>query len=133
MNENKDYKKQLDAQDFERIRTIVDAMAVQRRNLGMSQRDLAVRCGMPQSTIARIETYKTTPNLRTFFRMMHYLGMELVVNEQRTEEIRYETMEHNINEETIAAIEEGRRIAKDNSVRTYNTVEELMADLENEL
>lgn len=133
MNENKDYKKQLDAQDFERIRTIVDAMAVQRRNLGMSQRDLAVRCGMPQSTIARIETYKTTPNLRTFFRMMHYLGMELVVNEQRTEEIRYETMEHNINEETIAAIEEGRRIAKDNSVRTYNTVEELMADLENEI
>lgn len=133
MNENKDYKKQLDAQDFERIRTIVDAMAVQRRNLGMSQRDLAVRCGMSQSTIARIETYKTTPNLRTFFRMMHYLGMELVVNEQRTEEIRYETMEHNINEETIAAIEEGRRIAKDNSVRTYNTVEELMADLENEI
>lgn len=133
MNENKDYKKQLDAQDFERIRTIVDAMAVQRRNLGMSQRDLAVRCGMPQSTIARIETYKTTPNLRTFFRMMHYLGMELVVNEQKTEEIRYETMEHNINEETIAAIEEGRRIAKDNSVRTYNTVEELMADLENEI
>ena len=51
MNENKDYKKQLDAQDFERIRTIVDAMAVQRRNLGMSQRDLAVRCGMPQSTV----------------------------------------------------------------------------------
>ena len=49
------------------------------------------------------------------------------------EEIRYETTEYNLNEETIAAIEEGRRIARDGSARVYETIEELMADLENEL
>ena len=90
MNDNKEYKKQLDSQDFERIRAIVDAMAAQRRNLGMSQRDLAIVCGMPQSTIASIETFKTTPNLGTVLRMMHYLGMELAVNENASREIREE-------------------------------------------
>lgn len=84
MNENKNYKKQMSAEDVERIRAIIQAMTNQRKELGMSQRDLAVVCGMPQSTIARIETFKTTPNLGTVLRMMHYLGMEIVVDYERS-------------------------------------------------
>lgn len=113
MNDNKEYKKQLDSQDFERIRAIVDAMAAQRRNLGMSQRDLAIVCGMPQSTIARIETFKTTPNLGTVLRMMHYLGMELAVNENASREIREEIHLWNEVEKVLKSGEEEDWISHD--------------------
>lgn len=90
MNENKNYKKQMNAEDIERIRAIIQAMTNQRKELGMSQRDLAVVCGMPQSTIARIETFKTTPNLGTVLRMMHYLGMEIAVDDKRAGRLKNE-------------------------------------------
>lgn len=80
----------MNSEDVKRIRMIIEAMVAQRKNLGMSQRDLSIVCGMPQSTIARIETFKTTPNLGTVLRMMHYLGMELTVNQKRAEEIEAE-------------------------------------------
>ena len=119
MNDNKEYKKQLDSQDFERIRAIVDAMAAQRRNLGMSQRDLAIVCGMPQSTIARIETFKTTPNLGTVLRMMHYLGMELIVNEQRAERIKKEAA-------LIRELDKGFKSGEENGWHSMEEVEAIL-------
>ena len=59
-----DYKKHVNAVDpeiskdlkkTEEIATIVSAMIKQRNSLGLSQRDLASMCGLPQSSVARID------------------------------------------------------------------------------
>lgn len=56
---------------------IISAMIKQRNELGLSQRELANICGLPQSSIARIESYKTTPNLDTLLKILRPLGLQL--------------------------------------------------------
>ena len=51
-----------DIDEVENISSIVSAMVEQRTSLGLSQRELAAMCGIPQSSVARIESCKTTPN-----------------------------------------------------------------------
>ena len=52
-----------DMDEIENISAIINAMVEQRTALGLSQRELATMCGIPQSTVALIESYKTTPTL----------------------------------------------------------------------
>lgn len=54
-------------------------MIEQRNALGLSQRDLADMCGIPQSSVARIESMTTTPNLATLLKIMRPLGLTLTV------------------------------------------------------
>ena len=54
-----------DIKKTEEIVAIVTAMVDQRTVLGLSQQDLAAMCGIPQSSVARIGSCKTTPNLGT--------------------------------------------------------------------
>lgn len=85
-NEYKDYVKAVDAnagQDLneaEQLASIVTAMVRQRNALGLSQRDLAAMCGIPQSSVARIESYKSTPNLETLLKIFEHLGLKLSVS-----------------------------------------------------
>ena len=58
---------------------IVSAMVEQRTSLGLSQRELAAMCGIPQSSVARIESCKTTPNLGTLLNIFQHLGLQLTV------------------------------------------------------
>ena len=83
-----DYKEHVKAADEEGYQDlteaesharIVTAMIRQRNALGLSQRDLAALCGVPQSSIARIESYKTTPNLETMLKIFRHLGLQLTV------------------------------------------------------
>ena len=55
--------------------TIISAIIRQRSALGMSQRDLAALCDMPQSSVARIESSKTTPRLDTLLKIFKQLGL----------------------------------------------------------
>lgn len=86
-NEYKDYVKKIDPEgkkdieDIENIAAIVSAMVKQRNALGISQRDLATMCGIPQSSVARIESYKTTPNLETLIKIFRNLGLTLQVSQ----------------------------------------------------
>ncbi len=58
------------------------AQLVEIRNArGISQRELANRCNMPQSSVARIETLHTLPNLVTLNRLVQALGLTLTVQE----------------------------------------------------
>lgn len=55
-------------------------MIEKRNSLGISQRELAAMCGIPQSSVARIESYKTTPNLDTLLKLFRPLGLSLTVS-----------------------------------------------------
>jgi predicted transcriptional regulator len=85
-NDYKDHVKTLtpeNKQEIEEIKnlaSIVDAMIKQRKALGISQRKLASICGITQSSIARIETLKTAPNLDTLFKILHPLGLKLTIS-----------------------------------------------------
>lgn len=68
-----------DMDKAENLSAIVSAMIEQRTALGLSQRELAAMCGIPQSSVARIESYKTTPNLATLLNILKHLGLQLTV------------------------------------------------------
>ena len=84
-NDYKDYVKATDPeakQDLEEVEAlsqIVSAMVAQRHTLGLSQRDLAEICGLPQSSVARIESFKTTPNLDTLLKIMNALKLKITI------------------------------------------------------
>ncbi len=68
-----------DMEEIEGISSIVSAMVKQRTAMGLSQRELAAMCGIPQSSVARIESCKTTPNLNTLLNIFRHLGLQLAV------------------------------------------------------
>lgn len=85
-NDYKSYAKSVDEQaksdieQMEELASIVGAIIEKRNELGLSQRQLAEICGIPQSSVARIETLKTTPNLDTLLKIMQHLGLKLTVS-----------------------------------------------------
>ena len=58
---------------------IADRVADRRTTMGLSQRDLAERCGTTQSAIARMEGGGARPNLETLEKLATAVGAELVV------------------------------------------------------
>lgn len=68
-----------DIEDIENISAIVSAMIAKRNALGLSQRELAAMCDIPQSSVARIESFKTTPNLATLIKILRNLGLTLKI------------------------------------------------------
>ncbi len=74
-----DGKKTMD--EIENLAAIVGAVIEKRNELGITQRELASLCGIPQSSVARIESFKTTPNLETLLKIMQPLGLRLTVSE----------------------------------------------------
>jgi len=84
-----DYKKHVretnpeiakDIDEAESLSLIVGAMIEQRHSLNLSQRDLAELCGLPQSSVARIESGKSVPNLTTLLKIFHQLGLSITVS-----------------------------------------------------
>ena len=59
---------------------IISAIIKQRNSLGLSQRDLASLCDIPKSSIARIESSKTTPKLSTIIKICNQLGLTLSIS-----------------------------------------------------
>ena len=68
-----------DIEDIENISAIVSAMIAKRNALGLRQRELAAMCDIPQSSVARIESFKTTPNLATLIKILRNLGLMLKI------------------------------------------------------
>ena len=67
-------------EEIEALASIVSAIIDKRHEMGLSQRDLAELCGIPQSSVARIETFKTTPNVETLIKLLQPLGLKLTVS-----------------------------------------------------
>ena len=74
-----DLESRRNMEEIEEIATIVSSMIERRTALGISQRTLAQRCGLPQSSAARIESFKTTPKIDTLLKLMQPLGLKLQV------------------------------------------------------
>ncbi|MDD6845899.1 MAG: helix-turn-helix transcriptional regulator [Clostridia bacterium] len=70
-------KKSLD--EIEEQAAIISEMIKQRKSLCLSQRELATLCGIPQSSVARIESLKTTPTLATLLKILKPLGLKLTI------------------------------------------------------
>ena len=47
--------------------------------MGISQRELAERCGLPQSTVGRIEAGLVVPNVLTLAKIAEVLQLEISV------------------------------------------------------
>jgi ribosome-binding protein aMBF1 (putative translation factor) len=58
---------------------IADRVAERRVDMGLSQRELAERCGTTQSAIARLERGGRPPRIDTLLRIAEALQCELVV------------------------------------------------------
>jgi ribosome-binding protein aMBF1 (putative translation factor) len=70
-------------QNIEVLSDIVSHMIERRQEIGLSQRDLAQKCGIKQSAIARLEAMKTVPQIDTLSKLMKPLGLKLtVVNDE---------------------------------------------------
>lgn len=66
-------------EEIEEISDIVSSIIRRRQKLGISQRALAERCGLPLSSVACIETFKTIPKLDTLIKLTRALDLKLQV------------------------------------------------------
>lgn len=64
-------------EEIEEVAAIVAALIKRRQELGLSQRALAERCGIPQSSVVRMETMKTRPKLDTLIKIIQALDLKL--------------------------------------------------------
>ena len=65
--------------ETEMLSPIIAEMIIRRKELGLNQRELAEKCGIPQSTIARMESGAVTPKLETLLKVCRELGLRLTV------------------------------------------------------
>ena len=70
---------QSDIEEMETLAEMVSAIIQKRIELGISQRELAALCGIPQSSVARIESCVVKPNVETLLKIMKPLGLKLAV------------------------------------------------------
>ena len=66
-------------EEIEELAAIVGTMIERRNELGLSQRDLAAMCNIPQSSVARIESCRTTPKIDTLLKIFGQLGLQFSV------------------------------------------------------
>ena len=70
-----------DIEEVEQMACIISTMTNRRKELGLSQRDLAKMCNVPQSSIGRIESCRTTPNISTLLNIFKHLGLSFTITE----------------------------------------------------
>ena len=89
MKTGEDYKKNAkqmndltkqDIEEMEALAKIISAIIERRNELGYSQRELADICGLPHSSVARIESCTVKPNIETLIKIMKPLGLTLSVS-----------------------------------------------------
>lgn len=70
------------AREWERLEpeyAVINAILDAQQELGITQSELAARCGMKQSALSRLETGKTSPTLKTLQQLADGMGKKLVI------------------------------------------------------
>lgn len=86
-------------------------LRIARLDLGMSQRELAARAGVAQSTIARIESGRTDTGLENLYRILATVGLEPRIHLEKLDD------HDRILEAREARLSEEDRMAKQESHR----------------
>ncbi len=76
-DEDKKYYK-----DKRKVNNIIISIIKRRIDLGMSQRDLALKSGIKQPMIARIEKFDNIPRLDTLLKLLDALDLTLTISNQ---------------------------------------------------
>lgn len=76
-DEDKKYYK-----DKRKVNNIIINIIKRRIDLGMSQRDLALKSGIKQPMIARIEKFDNIPRLDTLLKLLDALDLTLTISNQ---------------------------------------------------
>ena len=66
-----------DIEEMEELASIINIIINRRTELGISQRELAEICGLPHSSVARIESCAVKPKIETLIKIMRPLGLTL--------------------------------------------------------
>lgn len=66
-----------DIEEMETLANIINEIIKKRNELGISQRELADICGLPHSSVARIESCTVKPKIDTLLKIMKPLGLTL--------------------------------------------------------
>ena len=64
---------------IDELTSIISTIVTRRIELGLSQRDLAALCELPQSSIARIESCVVIPKLDTLIKIIIPLGLTISI------------------------------------------------------
>ena len=75
--DNEDSK--LTIETAEKVINIIKTITKARQDLNISQRELAEKCGIKQPALARIETFKTIPQINTLIKIAECVNMSVVV------------------------------------------------------
>ena len=76
-NYSKENKELLDR--VKKINDLIDDVVLARESQGLSQRDLAMKCGIKQPMIARFEKAEMMPRLDTFYRIISALDLNVIL------------------------------------------------------
>lgn len=79
---NEDEESRQFFQTADDIAKVINRLVEARVHQGLSQRDLAERCGLKQSAIARMESIKSVPRLDTVLKVADALGLEMLLEEK---------------------------------------------------
>lgn len=74
------------AEAYERISVeynLIQEAIKMRREIGYSQKDVAISSGLKQQNISRIEKVGTSPTLRNFLRYLDAIGLEVKIEKKR--------------------------------------------------
>ena len=80
-NINNDIKE--DIEEMEILAHIISTIIERRNEMGISQRELADICGLPHSSVARIESCAVKPKVETLIKIMKPLGLTLVAKKNK--------------------------------------------------
>lgn len=70
----------------EQVSDLLIEIIGRRMDLNMSQRDLALKCGIKQPMIARIERMDATPRIDTLIKICNSLGLRIVIEKDTKKE-----------------------------------------------
>lgn len=76
--------------NFSSIKEIIDALKNARRTKNLSQSELAIKLGIPQSHLSRIESNKVNPSLKSTIDIARMLDFELMLIPKK----HYKSVEH---------------------------------------
>ena len=73
----------------QKIASIISELIIARNNMNLTQAELAEKCGLKQSAIARMENLNVFPRIDTIIRVANCLNVDVGIREKESVDIYY--------------------------------------------